>query len=129
MAGAFLPAVNIPVAGAINLFGNGNRDGWTLVILGLIVIVLSFARYLGEWEVVPSILAGGVTYWSYFDIDRVFTKNALSLGVSIQLQIGWVVIGVGILLTIVVFLAGGQRPNTGQDADEATKEANSSPCG
>ena len=96
--GAFLPVATIPIVGSVSLFGRGLGDGLILLALGVIVIIVSFiprARLVLTGVGLLALLTGLLDYKSLHNLQ------GGEYGGMIQLQIGWAVIVLGVIFTLI----------------------------
>lgn len=122
--GCFAPALHLPIVGSINLFRNGQGDGvLVLVIAGGSVLFLLRRWFPGV--AASGLAAGALLAFTYYnvttrlstitgDLDRELAGNpfrgvADALVAGIEIQWGWALLLVGVLLHLVAaFLAPRQ---------------------
>ena len=113
--GAFLPIVSIPIVGSVNYFNNGQGDGVFIVLLAGVTAALAFIKN-SKYAWIPAALAGVLIVFTVFNfISRIsavqselsdslagnpFAGLAEGLLGSVQIQFGWVVMLVGVGLSI-----------------------------
>ena len=113
--GVFLPFVKLPIVGDLNYVANGSGDGEFVLVLA----VLSFGCMLLRWYRqlwITAVGAGGVLAFTFFNFqsnikqattqlqtdlkDNPFRGLADVAVQSIQLQWGWAVLVIGIVLLV-----------------------------
>lgn len=120
LLGVFLPIVSMPIAGSISVFSSGRVDGYILLVLAIISLILAFIN-----NVKPLRITGGVSLLIVI-VDFVYllyTLNSIKGDVSdklkgnpfggmadammntIQIQYGWVFLFIGSLLLVYVAFA------------------------
>ena len=113
--GVFMPIVKLPIVGELNYLHNGRGDGVFILILAVVSLVLVLIRWYRElW--ITSLGSAAVLAYTFFNlqskIGQIETQMATDLkdnpfrGLadlavkSIQLQWGWAVLVIGIVLLI-----------------------------
>ena len=102
--GVFAPIVRVPIIGNINYFMNGEGDGVVVMVLALISLGLVLARRY-EWLWVTGLGCGGLLLFTFMNFRQALTGMdseldgnpfAAALGVAVQVQWGWAVLGLGV---------------------------------
>lgn len=114
--GVFSPLLSMPVMGTLNYFQNGKGDGVIVLILAVVSLLLSVSRrYRGLWF--TGLASGGLLAFTFINFQMRFHKMETEMktkladnpfgGVAslvteaVQMQWGWAVLIVGILLILV----------------------------
>ncbi|MDO5541719.1 MAG: zinc ribbon domain-containing protein [Acinetobacter sp.] len=120
LLGVFLPIVSMPIAGSISIFSSGRIDGYVLLGLAIISLILAFIN-----NIKPLRITGGVSllivvidfiYLLYKlnnikgDItdklkDNPFGGMAEAMMSTVQIQYGWVFLFIGSLLLVYAAIA------------------------
>ncbi len=120
LLGVFLPIVSMPITGSISVFSSGRVDGYILLVLAIISLILAFIN-----NVKPLRITGGVSLLIVIVdfIYLLYTLNSIKGDVSdklkgnpfggmadammstIQIQYGWVFLFIGSLLLVYVAFA------------------------
>lgn len=113
-AGVFAPIIRVPIAGSINYFGDGSRDGSIMLVIAAISAITAYikprvAAYLGGAALLMLLITLYST-WSRIaetkqQIDRDLADNpfrgiADAMAESIQIEWGWGLMGVAALIII-----------------------------
>jgi hypothetical protein len=116
--GVFMPLISMPIVGTVNYFNNGSGDGIFILALALIAAVLvGIKRYGWLWAVALASL--GLIGYAYMNISARITlmkvqleldKNPFAGLVNVQMQWGWGVLLLGVILLCVA--AGMREPET-----------------
>ena len=102
--GVFAPIVQVPIIGNINYFMNGEGDGVAVMVLALVSLGLVLARRF-EWLWLTGLGCGGLLLFTFVNFRQALTAMdseltgsvfAEVLGVAIQIQWGWAVLGLGV---------------------------------
>ena len=113
--GVFLPIVKLPIVGELNYFANGRGDG--VVVLVLAVISFGLVLFRWYWELwITGVDAAAALAFTFFNFqsgmkqvetqmqtdlkDNPFRSLANVAVRSIQLQWGWAVLVIGVVLLI-----------------------------
>jgi len=116
--GVFLPVINIPLSGQLNLFANGRGDGVIILILALAVVILAVLQHY-TWVWVPALVMFALLSSKLINllrlmavIDKLTADLAADAGIfggllslygqGIQLQWGWVFLLIGMVLVLLV---------------------------
>lgn len=95
--GVFLPAVQIPVVGGVNLFGQGNRDGVVLIVLAVLGAV--FAVTARAWALFAAVLSLIFLGWKFVSFLQVI-GGGQPFGQFVELGWGWAPMVLGALLML-----------------------------
>jgi Ca2+/Na+ antiporter len=115
--GVFMPIVKLPVVGEMNYFHNGRGDGVIVLALAVTSFVLVLIRWYRQiW--ITSLGSAAVLAFTFFNFQSKMSqatrqmetelkdnpfRGLADLGVqSVQLQWGWAVLVIGIVLLIAV---------------------------
>ena len=116
LAGVFAPILSIPIAGQLNYFRNGTGDGVFVLIMAIISLVVTLTKKYGLlWATGLGSLAVMVFTFVHFHLTMSGVKADLDVDLadnpfrgladmavqSIQLQWGWGVLLVGVLLLLI----------------------------
>jgi len=124
--GVFAPIVSVPIIGSQNYFQNGSGDGVVIAILALLSVVTVFTRrYRALWW--TGLASLGVLVFTFVTFqmklsqlkqqmntelaDNPFKGLADVAVQSVQLQWGWAILVVGVVLVLV---AAAMKPAPGQ---------------
>jgi hypothetical protein len=115
--GVFMPMVKLPVVGDMNYFQNGRGDGVIILVLAVISFLLVLIGWYRElW--ITSLGSAAVLAFTFFNFQSKMSQATTQLETelkdnpfrgladlavqSVQLQWGWAVLVIGIVLLIVV---------------------------
>src|SRR5207302_3035134 len=124
--GVFAPIVSVPIIGSQNYFQNGSGDGVVIAILALLsVVTVCTRRYRALWW--TGLASLGVLVFTFVTFqmklsqlkqqmntelaDNPFKGLADVAVQSVQLQWGWAILVVGVVLVLV---AAAMKPAPGQ---------------
>ena len=93
-AGAFSPAVSMPLAGSVNLIGAGDRDG--VILLGLAFLSVLFAFTARNWLIFTGLCSVAFLALKFLDFKRLTQASDFA-----ELGWGWIpMVGGSILILI-----------------------------
>lgn len=114
--GVFMPFVRVPVMGSINYFRNGQGDGVIILILSVVTVLFTlYKKYSALWFTgFGSLIVIVITFINFHlkmtdartsvkqDLaDNPFAGLGEALVGSIQLDWGWAILILGVVLTLV----------------------------
>lgn len=113
--GAFLPVISVPIMGSITYFNNGQGDGIIVAALGILTAGLSFANKFRALFLTGAASLAVIGY-SFSNVilklndarakmedslqGNPFSGLAEGIMNSIQIQFGWVVLILGVVVTL-----------------------------
>lgn len=120
LLGVFLPIVSMPIAGSISVFSSGRVDGYILLGLAIISLILAFIN-----NIKPLRITGGISLlivvidfiYLLYKLNSIkgdvsdklkgnpFGGMAEAMMSTIQIQYGWVFLFIGSLLLVYVAFA------------------------
>jgi hypothetical protein len=121
--GVFMPLVSMPIVGTINYFNNGRGDGIIVLVLALVAALLVGIKRYG-WLWIVALASLGLIGYSYMNVSASITlmkvqleleKNPFAGLVNVQMQWGWGVLLLGVILLCVA--AGMREPETPASAE------------
>lgn len=136
LLGIFLPIVSMPIAGSISIFSSGRIDGYILLGLVIVSLILAFIN-----NIKPLRITGGVSllivvidfiYLLYKlnsikgDVadklkDNPFGGMAEAMMSTVQIQYGWVFLFIGSLLLVYAAFAKVANEPVVSDIDSGTQ--------
>lgn len=120
LLGVFLPIVSMPIAGSISIFSSGRIDGYVLLGLAIISLILAFIN-----NIKPLRITGGVSLlivvidfiYLLYKLNSIkgdvadklkgnpFGGMAEAMMSTVQIQYGWVFLFIGSLLLVYAAFA------------------------
>lgn len=116
LIGVFLPVISIPIMGSVSLFNNGKSDGLIILVLSIISVALIFINKI-RLLLVTGLFSLAIVAYDFYQVSRrlstlkeelsqkmagnMFGGFAEAMAKTIQLQYGWVILGIGCVLLII----------------------------
>ena len=136
LLGVFLPIVSMPIAGSISVFSSGRVDGYILLGLAIISLILAFIN-----NIKPLRITGGISLlivvidfiYLLYKLNSIkgdvsdklkgnpFGGMAEAMMSTVQIQYGWVFLFIGSLLLVYVAFARVANDSVVNDIDLDTQ--------
>ena len=120
LLGIFLPVVSMPIMGSISVFSSGRVDGYILLGLAIISLILSFINNLKPLRITGGVSLAMIVFGFIYILfklnnlksdvadrlkDNPFGDMAQAMMSTVQIQYGWVFLFIGSLMLVYAAFA------------------------